>query len=305
MASDDFDYVRHLLLEKAAIVLDADEDYLIQTRLLPVALDLQLRTVPMLIDSLRGERGRGPITTAVVEALTTNETFFLRDVRLFAALRKELVPALVEARRRRKRLRIWSAAASTGQEAYSVAMILREEIPDVDAWDIRITGTDINQSVLDRATEGLYTQLEVNRGIPARSLLMHFDKRDARWQIKPALRSLCHFQYQNLIEPLGLMEPQDLVLLRNVLIYFDVPTKRRILTQVKKWMARDAAMVLGGAESTLGIDDSFHRVVYAGAPIIPPRSAARQGGQGRSLAWTRNPVSPVVECGAVPVVRLA
>jgi chemotaxis protein methyltransferase CheR len=263
LQTSDFDYIRGLVRERSAIVLEPGKEYLVQARLLPVAREQGLEDISALVARLK--RGEPALTTQVVEAMTTNETSFFRDVHPFDALRSDVLPALLESRRTQRTLRIWSAAASTGQEAYSIAIVLREHFPELAGWNISILGTDLSQDVLERAREGRYAQIEVNRGLPAPMLVRYFDRAGPAWKVKPELRTLCEFKTLNLMAPWSALPRMDIVFLRNVLIYFDVDTKRAVLTKVRNALAPDGYLFLGAAETTLQFDGLFERVPHARA----------------------------------------
>jgi chemotaxis protein methyltransferase CheR len=207
----------------------------------------------------------------VVDAMTTNETSFFRDRHPFDAMKKVLLPGLVERRAAQRHLRIWSAACSTGQEAYSLAMMLRDDFPLLAAWRIEIIGTDISPSAVARARDGAYSTFEVQRGLPIQLLIRHFDQAGEQWRIKPGLRRMADFREFNLLSELAPLGQFDIILCRNVLIYFDIPTKTRVLQAMHRRLARDGALILGGAESVFGICDSYTDVaglrgVYAPVP---------------------------------------
>ncbi|MGN6107015.1 MAG: CheR family methyltransferase [Kofleriaceae bacterium] len=249
-------YLRDFVYRHAGIVLDDDKDYLIESRLIGVARDAHLRSLDELVAAIRVAE-RGAIAIATLEALTTNETSFFRDSHPFRAL-VELVPSLIKARAASRTLRIWSAAASTGQEPYSIAMLLREHFPELASWDVRITATDINRCVLERARAGTYRTLEINRGLPAAYLAKYFVRRGADWQIAQPIRDLVRFAELNLLADWAcLAGAQDVVFLRNVLIYFDHATKVRIFERVRRVLRPDSALFLGAAETPLHFHDGF------------------------------------------------
>ncbi len=257
----EFRFISELVRDRSAIVLEPGKEYLAEARLMPLARREGLSRVGDLVTRLKREKD-GPLHRRVVEAMTTNETSFFRDQAPFAALREVVLPALIEKRRQRRRLRIWSAAASTGQEAYSIAMVLAESFArELAGWDVRIIGTDLNAEVLERAREGSYSQLEVNRGLPAAMLVKYFERAGMSWRIGSALRERVEFRELNLAErwPASL-ELFDVIFMRNVLIYFDIPTKRTILGQVRRTLAPDGVLFLGAAETTLQLDDHFERI---------------------------------------------
>jgi len=249
-------FLRDLVYRRSAIVLEADKDYLIDSRLSPLVREVGLRSIDELVYKLRANSAT-PLATQVIEAMTTNETFFFRDFHPFEALKLRLVPELINARAEQRSLRIWCAAASTGQEPYSIAMTLRDAFPELASWDIQILATDLNSAVLARAREGKYRQLEVNRGLPAPMLIKYFDRAGTDWQIKPAIREMVKFQELNLLDPWLTVGTQDLVFMRNILIYFDVETKRRILGHVRQVLRPDGFLIMGGAETTSNLDHGY------------------------------------------------
>jgi chemotaxis protein methyltransferase CheR len=263
LQTSDFDYICTLVRERSAIVLEPGKEYLVQARLLPVARQQGLDDISALVARLK--RGEPALTTQVVEAMTTNETSFFRDVHPFDCLRADVLPSLLEARCAQRTLRIWSAAASTGQEAYSIAMILREHFPELAGWNISILGTDLSNDVLEKAREGRYAQIEVNRGLPAPMLVKYFDRAGPAWKVKPELLAMCEFKALNLVAPWAALPRMDIVFLRNVLIYFDVDTKRDVLTKMRSTLAPDGYLFLGAAETTLQFDGLFERAPHARA----------------------------------------
>ncbi len=251
-------YLRELIHRRSAIVVDADKDYLLESRLAPMARKHGLATVDALVAQVRAQPNEdAPLVHAVIEAMTTNETSFFRDAHPFEALRTEMIPRLIKARASARTLRIWCAAASTGQEPYSIAMLLREHFPELGSWSVQIVATDLNATVLDRARTGVFRQLEVNRGLPAPMLVKYFDRVGADWQIKEDLRRMVTFQELNLLERWPVFGAHDLIFLRNVLIYFDVPTKRQLLGRARQALRPDGYLLLGGAETTLNLDDAY------------------------------------------------
>ncbi len=274
MTAADFDYVRRIVLERSAIVLETNKAYLAEARLLPVARQLGLGSIADLIARMRIERGSG-LHTKVVEAMTTNETSFFRDRTPFEALRLHVMPRLMAARADVRALRIWSAACSSGQEPYSIAMLLRDYFTRLDDWDVRILGTDISHDMLVRARAARYSQLEVNRGMPAEMLIGHFDREGIAYQLRDDIRRMVELRQLNLAEPWPEIPAMDVVFLRNVLIYFDLPARRTVLQRVRRILAPDGFLFLGGAETTLNLDDSFERVAIdkAGCYRLAGRTA--------------------------------
>jgi len=255
----DLEYVRTLVHRRSALVLDDDKSYLVESRLLNVARRSGCGSVADLIARLRREIV-GVLHSQVVEAMTTNETSFYRDVQPFEALRKVILPDLIKNRAAERTLNIWCAASSTGQEPYSLAMLIREYFPAVKDWRIQITASDLSSEVLERAREARYSQHEVNRGLPATMLVKYFQKQGADWVIKDDVRRMIDFKQVNLIERWPTFPPLDIVLIRNVMIYFDVPTKKRILGQIRQLLRPDGYLFLGGAETTLNLDESYTRL---------------------------------------------
>jgi chemotaxis protein methyltransferase CheR len=259
MTTQTFDWVRQLVLARSAIVLDEGKQYLVDSRLQPLARQFGFSSIDEFVTSMIA-LPFGSMHRATVEAMTTNETSFFRDNHPFEALRKEIIPELLTRRASTRQLNIWCGAASSGQESYSVAMMLREHFPQLRDWKLSFTATDLSNAILAKARSGRYSQLEVNRGLPAPLLVKYFTKDGAEWVIKEELRQMIDFRELNLIERWPAMPTMDLVMLRNVLIYFDVETKRSILRSVRRVMAPGAYLMLGGAETTMGIDDQFERV---------------------------------------------
>ena len=259
MTPADFAHVAKLLQERSAIALEPGKEYLVESRLLPVAKRHGLATVAAYIAKLR-KPGASGLADELVEAMVTTETSFFRDVIPFDALRKHVLPELIAARRSERRLAIWCAAASSGQEPFTLAIVLREWFPELETWDITFHATDISNAMLERCRAGVYSQLEVNRGMPAALLVKWFTQEGARWRIDDRLRKMIAFRQLNLAAWWPPTPMFDLIFLRNVMIYFDVPTKRDILAKVARTLKPDGLLVLGGAESTLNLSESFQRV---------------------------------------------
>ena len=256
-----FEYVRTLVHNHSAIALEANKEYLVQSRLLPLAHQKGLGSLGELVAQLRNQPF-GDLHTQVVEAMTTNETTFFRDIHPFNTLRTDVLPSLTSARANSKTLNIWSAACSTGQEPFTIAILLAEYFPQLKDWNIQIFGSDLSHAVLERAETGEYTQLEVNRGLPASLLVKYFEKHELRWRLKAEIRRRVRFLRINLIAPWPRLPTFDVVFLRNVLIYFAPEGKRRVLAEIRRRLAPDGVLFLGGAETTLGIDDAWERVCH-------------------------------------------
>lgn len=247
-AQVDYGYLRELVLRLSQNVLDSSRDYLFDARLAGLLRSQGLTQIEELIQLLR-LRKNPVLERAVADAMTINETSFFRDVRPFTVLRTELLPQLIEARRSTKTLRFWSAACSTGQEAYSVAMLLREHFPMLANWNVRIEGTDIAAEVVERARQGRYHRIEMNRGLPARNIVSYFDHLGEEWVAKPEIRQLCHFRQANLCVPSApFCERFDVIFLRNVMLYFSRATRIALLAGIHRLLASDGVLFLGSTE---------------------------------------------------------
>ena len=257
----DFDYVRGLLRKLSGLVLEAGKEYLVETRLTPVAKQAGYDSLPDLITQLRS-RALNNLHMKVVEALTINETQFFRDIHPFRALRTTILPELINRRLAVRQLNLWCAAASTGQEPYSVAMLLAESFPDLANWNVRYIASDISDEVLEQAQQGYYSQLEVNRGLPAPLLVKYFGRQGTKWQIAEQIRRRVEFRNINLIQAWPSLPPMDIILMRNILIYFDVETKKAILGKVRQLLRPDGYLFLGSAETTLNLDTTFKKVQF-------------------------------------------
>ena len=258
LAEQDFDYIRDLVRDRAAIVLEPGKEYLAVTRLDPVVRSAGLGSLSELVATLRQDDDPA-LSEQVIDALTTNETTFFRDLHPFESLRNHILPALIERKRLSRSLFIWSAGCSSGQEPYSVAMLIREDFPQLADWQVSILGTDVSVAMLERARAGRYGQIEVNRGLPAHLLVRYFRRAGVGWEIDRSIRAMVRFRQQNLVDPWPSMPPMDLVLMRNVMIYFDVAAKRKILARVGEVLAPHGYLLLGTSETTLHLDDSFRR----------------------------------------------
>ncbi len=272
IAPASFTFVRELVQRESAIVLNPGKEYLVESRLAPLARRAGQRDIDAYVADLRLRRDPAA-AKQIVEALTTNETSFFRDGAPFASLRTTLLPDLAT-RRTRPELRIWCGACSSGQEPYSVALTVLDT-PAMAGWKVEVLGTDLNEEVLAQARSGRYSQIEVNRGLPATSLVKHFVRDGAHWRVSPAVAGSVSFRALNLIRPFPPMGRFDVVFLRNVLIYFDVATKRDILRRVRSVLAPDGYLILGAAETTLGVDDSWDRVASGQSSVYRTRKENR------------------------------
>lgn len=258
MTPQDYAFLQGFLKEKSGLVLSDDKQYLIESRLMPIARKAGLSGIAELIGKLRGIGDR-TLQTAVVEAMTTNESFFFRDKTPFEHFVDTIVPHLVQTRQR-GRVRIWCAAASTGQEPYSLAMCLKENAAKLGGLSFEIIGTDISHEVLEKAKAGYYTQFEVQRGLPVQMLLKYFKQHGEMWQIAPEIRSMVTYRPFNLLDSFTSMGKFDVIFCRNVLIYFDQATKTDIMNRLAKQMPDDGYLLLGAAETVVGLTTSFQSV---------------------------------------------
>ncbi len=266
LATAEFDYVRKLVHEQSAIVLEDGKGYLVESRLSPIARKAGLGSLSELVARLQSTRDDG-LRREVVEAMTTNETTFFRDRHPFDALRDVLLPEMLANRAKERTLSIWSAASSTGQEPYSIAMLLREHFPELLNWNVRILATDPNEEVLAKGRAGQYGQIESKRGLAAPLLMKYFTRDGLKWIISGDLRRMVDFQQMNLAARWPAMPPMDVIFLRNVLIYFDAPTKKRILANARALLRPDGVLFLGGAETTINLDDAFERMPHEKAAV--------------------------------------
>ena len=255
----EFHYIKDFIYQQAAIDLEPGKAYLVESRLQPIARREGFASLSDMIAKLRAQPANG-LNWLVVEAMTTNETYFFRDVHPFELLKTKVLPELIKRRAAQRQINIWCAAASSGQEPYSIMMLLREHFPELSTWKINFTATDISNQMLNRCREGFYSQLEVNRGLPATLLVKYFEKISTEWKIRDDLRRAIDFRQLNLAQPWPALATMDIVFIRNVLIYFDAATKKPILARVRRLMSPDGYMFLGGAETTLNLDESFKRV---------------------------------------------
>lgn len=272
LAQSDFTFISKLVRQHAAIVLEPGKEYLVESRLAPLAAREAQGDFARLVIRLQEDRS-GQLATEVVDAMTTNETLFFRDGHPFEALRHQVLPQLLALRAPQRRLSMWCGASSSGQEPYSIAMVLQEELERHPGWQVSLLATDINAEMLERTRTGRYSQLEVNRGLPIAALMKHFDKRGTHWHVKDPLRKMIRTQALNLAAPFPLLGSFDVVFLRNVLIYFDPEVKREVLGRVRSVLRPDGYLFLGGSETTLTIDDSWERVRLGDSTAYRPRRA--------------------------------
>lgn len=265
IAPHEYEFIRELVRSKSGITLEAGKEYLVETRLLPLSRSEGCASVEELLTRMKSGPQATALTRKVIEAMTTNETSFFRDIHPFEALRDTVLPDLIKRRQATKALSIWCGASSSGQEPYTVAMVLKEHFPQlfIEGWRISFVATDLSSEMIRRCREGRFSQLEINRGLPAALMVKYFKKHGMEWQIDESLRRMIDFRVMNLCDEwpfLAAPGTLDLVFMRNVLIYFSLETKRQILGKVRRLLRPDGYLFLGGAETTLNIDDNYDRL---------------------------------------------
>ena len=258
MTPTDYDFLRKLLKERSGLDLSADKQYLVESRLLPVARKYGLGGISELVQKIKA--GSEEFAVHVAEAMTTNETFFFRDRIPFDHLRELIVPALLQTRASRRVLRIWSAACSTGQEPYSIAMCLREFGAALNGWRVEIVATDLSQGVLEKSKAGIFSQFEVQRGLPIQMLVKYFRQIGDMWQINPDIRAMVQYKQLNLLQDISHLGTFDVIFCRNVMIYFDQDTKVSVFKRLARAMPDDGFLALGAAETVVGLTDTFRPI---------------------------------------------
>ncbi len=285
MNTNDFNFLIDMIKSRSGIVLSADKGYLVESRLVPVAQRNGMASVEELVQKMQAVPNAA-LAEEVTEAMTTNESFFFRDKTPFEFLQSHIMPHFVKSRPNHKRLKFWCAAASTGQEPYSIAMVLKEISPRMPGWTYEILGTDLSNEVLEKAKSGAYSQFEVQRGLPINLLVKYFKQKGETWIIDPAIRAMVEYKNFNLLESFTPLGKFDVIYIRNVLIYFDRETKKSILDKAAQLLAPDGFLVLGAAETVIGITDTFrplksHRGLYehaAAAADAPAKVSAASPG---------------------------
>lgn len=258
VSTEDFHFFADFLRQRSAISIGPGKEYLVESRLTPLARDIGYAGVTELIGELRRPAPDPKVRDRVVEAMTTNETSFFRDSHPFDSLRTQIIPDVLRRNAAVRRLTIWSAASSTGQELYTIAMLLDSHFPELAGWQVTLIGTDLSNDVLAKAREGRFSPLEVNRGLPATLLVKYFERDGAHYVIDRKLRQWCRFQQLNLASPAwGSLPVFDVVFCRNVLIYFEIPVRDRILAKIRSTLAPGGCLVLGASESALGGVEGF------------------------------------------------
>ena len=261
ISASDFQYISKVVLDLSAIVLETGKEYLVESRIQPLAQKEGFASIEELVAKMKREPMNG-LSNKVAEAMTTNETSFFRDIHPFETLKGFVIPDLIEKRATKRELNIWCGASSSGQEPYTLAMLIRENFPALESWKINFIASDISKEMQERCRKGIYSQLEINRGLPANLMVKYFERHGTEWQIKEPMRKMIDFRLINLSENLPLMPKLDLVMMRNVLIYFDVEMKKTILGKIRNLLNPDGYLFLGAAETTLNLDDSFERMNY-------------------------------------------
>lgn len=257
MKQEDFELFSRLVKARSGLILTNDKAYLLESRLMPVMRAFSLKSLEEMAFILRSRHDEALIN-AITEAMATNESFFFRDNKPFNLFRNNLLPQLLSSRAAKKQIRIWSAAVSSGQEAYSLAMICCEEAAKLQGWKVDILGTDLSKEMIERAKSGMYSQFEVQRGLPIAMLMKYFTQLGGdKWQIKENIRQMVQYRECNLLNDFGPIGTFDIIYCRNVLIYFDQPTKKKVLEAMVNRLAPDGALFLGGAETVLGITKKF------------------------------------------------
>lgn len=258
LAAPDIAYLKTLIAGKSGNVISSSQDYLLESRLTPMAKSVGIENVERLVAELK-KNPASVLHDRVAQAMTINETSFFRDMQPFDAMKSTILPELIKKRSPTKSLNVWSGASSSGQEAYSLAITMREYFSELAAWNIRIQATDLSEDMVRRTQEGTYSQFEVNRGLPAPLLIKHFERNGAQWQAKAELRKMVDAKRINLTSAWPVMPQFDVIFMRNVLIYFDQPAKERILNRVHKVLRPDGYLFLGGGETLITLNVPFVR----------------------------------------------
>lgn len=290
MTPADYQFLQRLLKDRSGLDLSADKQYLVESRLLPIARKLGLPGIGEL--TLKIKAGAEDIARQVVEAMTTNETFFFRDKIPFDHLRETILPTLLRERASRRNLRIWSAACSTGQEPYSIAMCLKEYGVDLNSWRVEIVATDLSQGVLEKSKAGIFSQFEVQRGVPIQLLVKHFKQIGDMWQINADIRAMVQFRQLNLLHDISHLGQFDVVFCRNVLIYFDQDTKSVTFKRLAKVTASDGYLMLGAAETVVGLTDTF-RPVPDRRGLYSPNAVRAPSLVSDNVPTTARSISPI------------
>ncbi len=310
MTPQEFDYIRDLLKERSGLVLGDEKRYLIESRLMPVVREEGMESLSDLVTGLKGAQSEA-LRAKITQAMTINESFFFRDKTPFENFKDIIVPAILATPRSASRsMRIWCAASSTGQEPYSLAIQIKEMDDLFRGWNIEIVATDLSEEVLEKAKSGLYSQFEVQRGLPIQLLVKYFKQTGSLWQIDSSIRSMVKYRHFNLLDDYTALGLFDIIFCRNVLIYFDSPTKTDMLARMSRRMRSDGYLVLGAAETVIGISDEFTTVSGArgwyvlqagtGTAALPPASNATAAPAAMATSAMANPMASVA-APAAPV----
>jgi len=275
MKIQDFELYKELLYDKSGLVITPDKSYLLDSRLTPIAKKWDYPTIDAMTIALRSFPDQSLIKD-IIEAMTTNETSFYRDMKPFYYFENVILPYLKETKSATRKIKIWCAAASSGQEPYTLAMLLKECAPKMPGWTFEIRATDISDEILDNAKKGLYTQFEVQRGLPITHLMKYFTQAEDKWQINDDVKSMIKFENFNLLKSMAGLGSFDVIFCRNVLIYFDDKTKNEVLTKMANLLPNDGFVILGGAETVLGICDKFVPLDNARGLYVKPNSPAKE-----------------------------
>ncbi|QDT64258.1 CheR family methyltransferase [Calycomorphotria hydatis] len=269
MEPHDYKFLADFLKDTSGLILGENKSYLIDSRLTPLSREFGLDGPIAVVSELKKDK-QGKLAKAIAEAMTTNETSFFRDRTPFDELKSRLLPELISARKMQRKLRIWCAAGSTGQEPYSILMTLDEAFPELRHWNIELVATDLATEPIRKAKEGIYSQFEVQRGLPIQNLVKHFDQVEAGWQIKEEIRNRVRWEQLNLLESFQHLFTFDIIFCRNVLIYFDTPTKTEILTRMHRQLHPDGFLILGAAETVIGVTEQYKRYSDCRAAVYRP-----------------------------------
>jgi chemotaxis protein methyltransferase CheR len=287
----DYEYLRKLLKERSGLDLSADKQYLVESRLIPLARRVALSGIAELVQKIKAG-GAEALTSEVVEAMTTNETFFFRDKIPFDHLREAILPALIKARASRRALRIWCAASSTGQEPYSIAMCVKE-FAGLAGWRVEIVATDLSLAVLEKSKAGIFSQFEVQRGLPIQMLVKYFTQIGELWQLNAEIRAMVQHRQLNLLQDFSHLGSFDVIFCRNVLIYFDQDTKAGIFDRLSRMLEPDGVLALGAAESVVGISDAFKPYPERRGLYCPNPARTARGGVAAMMPHALKAVASV------------
>lgn len=285
MTPQEYEYLCSILKERSGLLLAADKQYLIESRLLPLARRAGMPGIGELVQKMKG--GADALIVDVVEAMTTNETFFFRDKIPFDNFKDTVIPDLIKARASRKSLRIWCAAASTGQEPYSLAMLLKEMGSALTGWRVEIVATDLSQEVLEKSKSGMYSQFEVQRGLPIQLLVKYFDQVGEFWQLKPEVRAMVQYRQLNLLKDFSHLGKFDVIFCRNVLIYFDQATKIDVFNRLLKANESDGCLFLGAAETVVGLTNVYRPCQQRRGVYVPNLVATKSSAPGMAVGGGR------------------